>query len=152
MRHTVSFLIFSLFCGVLCAGDIGVSKIFSRATNGQNGAVFLRLENTSSNDVKLIKAESDASNTVELHNHIKEGDVFRMRQVDTIDIPANAVAELKPGGLHVMLMGLKNPLIEGEAFNVTLLFDTGETQEIRVPIGKPGQMSGCCCHCKKGKK
>lgn len=152
MRHIFSFLMIFLFSNLISAGDISVSKIFSRATTGQNGAVFLRLENTSAADIKLTNAETDVSATVELHNHIKEGDVFRMRQVETIDIPAHGATELKPGSLHVMLMGLKAPLVEGTSFNLKLIFDNGEAQDISVLVGKPGQMSGCCGHCKKGKK
>ncbi len=152
MRYVLSAFVAMLATSVLCAGDVGVSKIFSRATKGKNGAVFFTLENTSSRAIKLIAAESDVSDEVELHDHIKEGDIFRMRQVPYIVVPENGTAILKPSSLHVMLLGLKTPLDEGSVFNMTLVFDNDERHVITVPIGTPGQMSGCCGECNKGKK
>jgi copper(I)-binding protein len=60
--------------------------------------------------------------------------VMRMRQVDAIDIAGHGSTELKPGGLHVMLFGLKQPLREGMHIKVDLRFNNGDTQFLNVPV------------------
>ena len=72
--------------------------------------------------------------TVELHTHTNNNGVMEMRQVPQIDIPANGKTELKPGGLHIMLIGLKQNLKAGENANVTLQFEDGSSSTITAPI------------------
>jgi copper(I)-binding protein len=60
---------------------------------------------------------------MDLHTHVRDGDVMRMREVPAIDIPAGQTVTLRPGGLHLMFMGLTRPLVEGESFPVTLTFE-----------------------------
>ncbi|NUM41154.1 MAG: copper chaperone PCu(A)C [Leptospiraceae bacterium] len=79
-----------------------------------NSAAFLTIKNNSISDVSLIKVESDISKVVEMHTMTMESGVMKMRQVETILIKANGSTELKPGGLHIMLIGIKNPLKLGE--------------------------------------
>jgi copper(I)-binding protein len=81
---------------------------------------------------------------VELHDVIKEGDVMKMRQVNTIDIPANGKTILKPGSLHVMLLDVKAPMKEGDTINVELNFANGEVKVLTVPVKKV--MSGIKHH------
>jgi periplasmic copper chaperone A len=105
---------------------------------GAIGAGYLKLDNKGAAD-KLISASSDVSKSVELHSHVDDKGVMRMRKVDAIDVPASGVTELKPGGFHVMFIGLKEPLKEGARFPVTLKFErAGEVKvEFKVePAGK----------------
>ena len=123
---------------------------WSRATAGQNGAVFMSLGCIAGDT--LLKAESDVAERVELHTHIQEGDTFRMREVDSIEVPAGKQVELKPGGLHLMLMGLKKELEKGQSFEVTLHFKKAGTQKITVPVKSAGAKSASCGCCASSKK
>ncbi|MCB1736412.1 MAG: copper chaperone PCu(A)C [Gammaproteobacteria bacterium] len=97
-------------------------------------AMFLSLKNTDGVDHALVAATSDVARSVELHTHIMEDGVARMRQVEKIDLPASATASLAPGGFHVMLIGLHGPLVEGRTMAATLHFEDGSTKAIEVPI------------------
>jgi copper(I)-binding protein len=95
------------------------------------------LKNGGDKDVKLVKAGSSAAKAVELHNHINDGGVMKMRMVTAIDIKAKGEAALKPGGYHVMLIDMKNPLKEGDKVAITLGFDDGSAKEVEALVKKP---------------
>jgi len=99
-----------------------------------NSAAFMTIKNNSAVDINLIKVESDLSKVVELHNMILESGIMKMRQVDSILIKANSSTELKPGGLHIMLIGLKAPLKKDEKRIFTLTFDNGLTEKIEIQV------------------
>ena len=100
----------------------------------------MRLENGGSQDDRLLSAASDAAMRAELHTHIQDGYAVKMRPVGSIDLPVGASTQLKPGGLHVMLMGLKAPLKQGESFPLTLSFEKAGSITIEVTIEAVGAM------------
>jgi len=106
------------------------------------GGGFLKI--TSATADRLIAASAPVSKTVELHTMQMEGDVMRMRQVPAIDLPAGQTVELKPGGLHVMFIGLNQPLQEGASFPLTLRFEkAGEVKvdmKVTMKAGTPAPM------------
>ena len=97
---------------------------------------FMVLQNPTPKDIALIRAESDVAKNVELHNHIKEGGMMKMRPVKQIDIKAKSKTHLKPGGYHVMLIGLKRDLKLGEKIPMSLYFSDGTVQKIEAPVKK----------------
>jgi copper(I)-binding protein len=101
---------------------------------------FMTIKNNSNTDRKLLKAESPAAKTVELHKHINDNGVMKMRQVMEIDVKSQGQAELKPGSYHVMLIDLRQTLKEGETIPLTLTFDDGSTKKIDAPIKMPQAM------------
>jgi len=101
---------------------------------------FMTVKNSGSADRKLVKVDSPAAKNVELHNHINDNGVMKMRAVKEIDVKAKGQAELKPGGYHVMLIDLKQALKEGDTVPVTLTFDDGSTKKIDAPVKKPQAM------------
>ncbi len=105
-------------------GPINIAHPYARATaSGQPmGGGFLKLENSGADDT-LLSASAEVAKAVELHLMSMEGDVMRMRQVERIALPAGKTVELKPGGLHIMLMGLKAPLKVGDSFPLKLKFE-----------------------------
>ena len=127
--------------GTAHAGDIAVQDPWARASAGmaRAGAAFMTIENQGQAD-RLVAASADVSATVELHTHIQDGDVMRMRRVDAIDVPADGMVHLKPGGLHVMFIGLKAPLGEGTTFPLTLRFEKAGEMTVQVPVKKAGAM------------
>jgi copper(I)-binding protein len=95
---------------------------------------FLKIENKGGAD-KLLSASSPASKTMELHTMTMDGNVMRMREVKSIDIPANGKVELKPGGLHLMFIDLKSQLKPGLSVPVKLKFEKAGEVEVKFKIG-----------------
>lgn len=117
-------------------GSIKIDHPWSRATVAgiPNGVAYFVLENNGDSDDRLLSASSPVAGTTELHTHIKDGEVVRMRQVEAIDVPAGETVALEPGGLHVMLMGLKNPLDQDTMFPLTLEFEQAGTITVDVVV------------------
>ena len=111
---------------------------WARATvPGQNmGGAFITL--TSDQDATLIGASSPVSEKMELHTMKMEGEKMVMAQVSSIPLPTNTQVELKPGSLHLMFMGLKQPLTEGQNIAITLKIKLSsghvETLSIQAPV------------------
>lgn len=98
-----------------------------------NGALYMKIQNGGVAD-KLLKAESDAAETVELHNVTNEGGMMQMRPVPAIDVAAGGAVELKPGGFHVMLIGLKQELKPGESVHLKLTFEKAGVVQVQAPV------------------
>jgi copper(I)-binding protein len=101
---------------------------------GGNGAVYATLGNAGAQSDSLVAASTDVAQTVELHETKSEGGVMKMRPVPAIPVPAKGKTELKPGGYHIMLMGLKRDLKPGETIPVTLKFERGGEVRIEAAI------------------
>ncbi len=101
-----------------------------------NSASFMAIANHSDQAHALVAAESRVAKVVELHTHAMVDGMMRMRRVEKIDLPAGETIELKPGGLHVMMMGLKQGLEPGQTIPVTLVFADGTKMEVQAPVRK----------------
>lgn len=125
------------------AGDIEISGAFMRAPpkGAPAGGAFLTIKNNGSQDDRLLSAQANISKTVELHTHVVDGNVMRMRQVESIAVPAGGTAELKPGGDHIMFIGLEKAPQEGDTVPVTLTFEKAGAISISVPVVAVGAMS-----------
>ena len=137
MKHLL--ILFSLVFSVNSfASDLLVSDQHVRATppHSKNSAAFLTITNKTDQAIKLISASSDIADRVELHNHIKEDGMMKMRQVEEITINANSHVSLQPGGYHVMFLGLKNDLTVGQIVKITLYFDNGDEVKFNAPVQK----------------
>jgi copper(I)-binding protein len=99
----------------------------------QVGAVYMNIASTGAAD-RLIKAQADVAETVELHTVIEENGVMQMRPVPGIDVPANGSVQLKPGGFHVMLIGVNRVLIPGDKITVKLTFEKAGEREVQAEI------------------
>ena len=121
-------------------GDLTIDHAWARATvHGQRaGGAFLKFDNRGSAADKLLSVRADVADSVEMHSMTMEGDVMRMRQVPAIEVPGGQAVELKPGGLHLMLMGLRQPLRAGSSFPLTLKFERAGEVKIDVRIESPG--------------
>ena len=101
-----------------------------------NGAVFMTLKNSGAEADALVGASAAICEAVELHETTMENDVMRMQPVpgQRIDLPAGGEATLKPGGLHVMLMGLKQQLQPGQRFTLSLQFEKAGERQVEVEV------------------
>ena len=97
------------------------------------GGGFVKLTGGTAAD-RLLGGSAGVSNAVELHSMQMDGDVMRMREVPGIAVPAGQVVELKPGGLHLMFTGLKQPLKAGESFPLTLRFEKAGEVTVQVKV------------------
>ncbi|MCC7046906.1 MAG: copper chaperone PCu(A)C [Alphaproteobacteria bacterium] len=123
-------------------GALTIDHPYSRATTAPNGAAYMMIANNGREPDRLLRGSSPQAAKVELHTIMREGDVMKMREVPAIDVPAGGKAELRPGGFHVMLLGLKGPLREGEKFNLNLEFEKAGKVEVTVQIDKAGASGG----------
>jgi copper(I)-binding protein len=98
----------------------------------------MTLKNNGSAPDRLISATSPAARVVELHTHIREGDVMRMRPVADIPIPPGQTVHLRPGGLHIMLIGLTEPLRQGATVPLTLRFERAGEVQVTLSVESAG--------------
>lgn len=125
------------------AGSIVVSDPWIRASAGaamKTGAAFAVLANNGDAMDQLVAAESPAADKVELHTHLMDGGVMRMREVKAIEVHPGTPTVLQPGGLHIMFIGLHGPLKEGTVVPLTLVFEKAGRLTISAPVQAPGAM------------
>lgn len=113
---------------------VSVSGAWARATPGgaKNGAAYFVLKGANDTADTLVSGASPAAGTVEIHTHIEEGGVMKMRRLEKLEIAPGSTQVFAPGGLHVMLMNLTAPLKEGGTFPLTLTF--AKAGEIKVDV------------------
>ena len=122
--------------------NVGANKLesltieapWARASAGaaKAGAAYLRIVNAGTQDDRLVGASAPVAARVEFHTHRMNDGVMRMRRVEAVLVPGNRSAELKPGGHHLMLIGLNGPLKQGSTFPLTLTFENAG--KITVPV------------------
>jgi len=118
--------------------QLDVSDAWARATPGkaENGVAYLTIRSPTPD--RLVSASSAVAKKAELHTMEMAGMVMKMRPLAGLDIPAGQPVTLKPGGEHIMLMGLNRPLREGQSFPLTLTFEKAGTRTVTVAVEKPG--------------
>jgi len=121
-----------------------IADAWARSTvSGQTaGGGYLRIDNKGGGADRLVAVSADVSTTVELHTMTMDGDVMRMREVSAIEVPAGQTIELKPGGFHIMFMGLKAPLKAGSSFPLMLKFEKAGEVKTRMQVAAPGADKG----------
>lgn len=97
-------------------------------------AAFLTLKNNTDKAFSLIKVSSDIAKNIELHEHTHKDGMMEMRQVEEIKIPAHGETALKPGGYHIMLIGLTRKIKSGDKVTLELEFDNGDKQQIEAEV------------------
>ena len=128
---------------VQTVGPLRIEGPWARATppTGQVGGAFVTLVNTGAAPDRLVSAASPVAGRIELHTHIKDGDVMRMREVEGgIPLPPGDTVKLQPGGFHIMLLGLKQGLAAGSSFPLTLTFEKAGSVQVDVPVEAMGSM------------
>jgi copper(I)-binding protein len=139
-------------------GQISANNVRARPAPlaGGNAAAFLLLLNGTDAPVTLTSVEASRAggplaDAAELHETVEEDGVMKMLpRPEGFEVPAGGSVELAPGGKHVMLIGLAQPLEAGQAFSLTLHFDDGRTLDLSVPVvemaGMPAMQGGESMH------
>ena len=104
------------------------------------GGAFLMIHNMGDTKDRLIEVRSPVAERVEIHETIKKGGMMSMAAVEEIHVPASAKVMLKPGGHHIMLMGLKENMTKGHKFPMTLVFENAGEIEVIVDVKEAGAM------------
>ena len=118
--------------------QIEIENAWARATppGAETAAGYMTIRNKSSSPDHLVSAASPLAARVEMHVHLHDGDVMRMRQVKGYDIPANGSLELKSGGAHLMFVDIKRPFKEGEKIPVVLRFEHAGEMKVVFIVGR----------------
>jgi copper(I)-binding protein len=118
-------------------GALEITRPWTRATpaTAQSGGGFLTVTNKGTTPDRLISARSTVSAKVEVHEMRMDGNVMRMRELEKgLEIPAGATVMLKPGGYHIMFMGLKAPFAKDAKVPVTLVFEKAGSLDIVLDV------------------
>jgi len=135
--HSLSFAMLALLTATASA-QTSVKDAWVRSTVAPQKATGAFMRITSAQGGKLVAAQSPVAGVTEVHEMAMEGDVMKMRAVSALELPAGKAVELKPGGYHLMLMDLKQPLKTGESVPLTLTIEAKdgkrETLELSLPV------------------
>lgn len=147
MRHVIVAVFALVALGLVpwtadaqSSGSVAVEQPWARASIGTTrpAAAYLTLVNNGGGAARLIGIESPVAGRVEVHRTVKQGEIMRMEPAGNLELPAGGRVVLEPGGLHIMLMDLKDPLKKGKNFPLTLRFAGGAALEVTVPVMGPG--------------
>jgi len=122
-------------------GSLEIGHPWARATppTAPTGGGFLTITNKGTAADRLVSASSPAAASVQVHEMKMEGNVMRMREVEGgLAIPPGATVALAPGGLHLMMMGLKEPLKQGDRVPVTLVFEKAGSIDVELAVTAMG--------------
>ncbi|WP_312303141.1 copper chaperone PCu(A)C [Diaphorobacter nitroreducens] len=128
----------TLFMAGAAHAQVTVQDAWVRATVPQQKATgaFMRL--TAAQDARLVSASSPVAGVTEVHEMKLVDNVMKMRPLPALDLPAGQAVELKPGGYHIMLLDLKQPVAQGSTVPLTLVFEAKDgqrtTQELQAPV------------------
>ena len=120
------------------ASDVLVMDAYARASAtpvAKAGAVYVSITNQGATADRLLAVSSPVASMAMLHRTIKDGDIMRMEEAGPVDLQPQGTLIMEPGGLHVMLMGLKTPLRQGEVVELTLVFEAAGPVTVKVPVG-----------------
>jgi periplasmic copper chaperone A len=118
------------------AGDILVSHLWSRATpkGAKVGVGYLVIENRGKVPDRLLGGSVEAAAGIEMHDTVVEDGVMRMRELKGVELPPGGFVEAKPGGRHIMFVGLSHPLAAGEKVRGALQFEHGGTIDVEFEV------------------
>jgi copper(I)-binding protein len=122
-------------------GTLEISQPWARATatTAPTGGGYLTITNKGTTPDRLVSASSPAADRVQIHEMKMDGNIMRMREVEHgLEIPPGATVRLAPGGLHLMMMGLKGPLKQGTHVPLTLTFEKAGRIEVELAVGGMG--------------
>jgi hypothetical protein len=139
----IRFLVIPLILTVSIAACSPVKSTFLQVNDAWarpglsegNSAVYFVIDNPGAEDA-LLWASSDVAQAVEVHRNMMEGETMQMMPQKDVPVPGGATA-FEPGGLHIMLINLKDDLNPGDTFDVTLMFKTAGERTVTVPVKEP---------------
>ncbi|WP_304638716.1 copper chaperone PCu(A)C [Pseudomonas sp.] len=145
MKRSLPWILVALFAAPAISADFDVADIrisdpWSRAVPpvAPTGAAYLTIHNRGAAGDRLIGVQTPAAGHAELHEHVHQDGLMKMQKLESISIDAGEEVSFEPGGYHVMLFDLKQPLTEGTPFPLTLHFEKAGSVELEVEVRAPG--------------
>ena len=144
------FALLCLFISLSSLAQVQVEKPWARATapGAKVAGGYMVIRNSGATPDRLVSASSPAAAKVELHVHINDNGVMKMRQVTGYDVPAKGKFELKPGGAHLMFTDIRRPFREGEMVPVKLKFEKAGEVSAEFHVGRLGESAAPSVHLK----
>lgn len=131
--YVLAILLLLSGCATPATEGVEVRDAWARpASQGGNGAVYFVIHSSEADE--LIGVSSDVADAVEMHESKMNGDVMEMHQLKSILLHAGEQVTFEPGGLHIMLIGLKQDLKVGDEFEITLHFENDQDLTVNVPV------------------
>jgi copper(I)-binding protein len=124
--------------------SIAIEHAWARATpaGAKTGAAYLTVVNNGKATDTLVSASTPVANEVQFHSVKEENGVSSMREMSTVEVRPGASVTFNPGGMHIMIVGLKQPLKEGQSFPMTVTFEKAGKFDVTIPVGKVGATQG----------
>lgn len=143
-----AFLLSILFVAFPVQAQVQIEKPWARATapGAKVAGGYLLIRNPGAAADRLLSASSPAAAKVELHVHVNEGGVMKMREVPAYEVPAQGSFELKPGGAHLMFINIRRPFKEGEKVPVKLKFERAGELNAEFHVGRLGESAAPAAH------
>ena len=122
--------------GLPAAGELAVTNAWSRSTPpvAKVGVVYFTLRNDTKKSDRLLKLSTPVAARAEVHRTEVQDGIARMREVAVLHVDAGQTLEFKPGGMHVMLTGLRKPLAAGATYELDLLFEVAGPRKVKVTV------------------
>lgn len=138
IRHAATALVITLSAPVFAADTVSIEGAWTRATppGAVTSATYAQLHNSGAEERTVVAVSTKVADEAQLHTVIDEGGLMKMRQVTSISIPAGGMTELKPGGYHIMMLGIHEPLRDGESVDIEVEFANGDKVTFTSPIQK----------------
>jgi hypothetical protein len=138
LRHGLraTFLLWLLAAWPASAGELTITGAWARTTapGVGIGAIYLTIDNASAKSDRLLKLSTPVAGGAEVHRTEVLDGIVRMREVAVLHVAAGEHIEFRPGGHHVMLTGLKQPLVEGQVFDLELVFEVSGPRKVKVVV------------------
>ncbi|MEO9162980.1 MAG: copper chaperone PCu(A)C [Casimicrobiaceae bacterium] len=133
---TIAFAPTSAIAHDYTLGELRIGHPYARPTppGARTGGAYFTIRNVGKAGDRLLRVSSSAAQTVELHSMTMDGNLMKMRAVPALDIPAGSNVTLGTGGYHVMLTGLRQPLVAGNKLPLTLTFEKAGTIEVSAQV------------------
>jgi copper(I)-binding protein len=120
-------------CAAPATEGVEVHDAWARAAaQSGNGAIYFVIRSSAADE--LVGVSSDVADAVEMHESKMSGDLMEMRQLESVPLGAGDQVTFEPGGLHIMLIGLKQDLKAGDEFEITLHFKNYQDIPLRIPV------------------
>jgi copper(I)-binding protein len=125
---------------VATLGPLEIDTPWARASigTGRPAAAYVTIRNTGDQPDRLIRVETPVAARPEVHEMVHDGGAMKMRSAGPLEIPPGGEVRLEPGGLHIMLMQLRQPLEQGAEVPLTLVFEKAGAITVEAPIGAVG--------------
>ena len=141
MKNTklISVLLLAVLLVSACGGssdDVTVRDAWTRpASAGDNGAAYFIIENGTGADDTLLSVSSEIASAAEIHlSMMMDGGMMSMQKQESVPVPAKGIVEFKPGGLHIMFIGLTRDLKVGEAITLMLYFEKAGELILQIKV------------------